>query len=186
MKSICRRKNGQSGQPTAIRRCTRAFLWPMPTWSKPRSVADRQPETAAAKSVSIRKSPSRKNYRLAYEVRVPDGSIPVFMIRAFEAATKDKLCCLPGSENHRLREPSLSRKPDGVPVSALASDRAENPIALAESCRRRLLSSSLQHLTAARSMDDPSTARARRARRLQGRPRGQPPLFIVEFALENP
>ena len=183
MKSICRRKNGQSGQRTAIRRCTRAFLWPMPTWSKPRSVADRQPETAAAKSVSIRKSPSRKNYRLTYdknyrltyEERVPDGSIPVFMISAFEAATKDKLCCLPGSENHRLREPSLSRKPDGVPVSALASDRAENPIALAESCRRRLLSSSLQHLTAARSMDDPATARARRARRLQGRPRSSRP-----------
>ena len=138
------------------------------------------------RSPSHPESPSRKNYRHTYQVRVPDGSIPVFMIRAFEAATKDKLCCLPGSENHRLREPSLSRKPDGVPVSALASDRAENPIALAESCRRRLLSSSLQHLTAARSMDDPATARARRARRLQGRPHGQPPLFIVEFALENP
>ena len=127
------------------------------------------------------RSPSPSgNPRLARTIallmkRVPHGSIPVFMIRAFEAATKDKLCCLPGSENHRLREPSLSRKPDGVPVSALASDRAENPIALAESCRRRLLSLSLQHLTATRSMDDPATARARRARRLQGRPRGSRP-----------
>ena len=154
MKSISRRQNGQSGQRTAIRRCTRAFLWPMPTWSKPDPQRIANPQTAAAKSVSIRKSPSRKNYRLTYEARVPHGSIPVFMIRAFEAATKDKLCCLPGNENHRLREPSLSRKPDGVPVSALASDRAENPIALAESCRRSLLSLSLQHLTATRSMDE--------------------------------
>lgn len=75
MKSISRRQIGNpvSEPPTGG---AGAFLWPMPTWSKPgpQGIANRK--TAAAKSVSIRKSPSRKNYRLAME-RVPHGSIPV-------------------------------------------------------------------------------------------------------------
>jgi hypothetical protein len=44
------------------------------------------------------------------------------VIKGIEAATKDTLSCLPDGE--------LSRKPDGVPVSAIASDRAETAIAL--------------------------------------------------------
>ena len=92
----------QANEPPSGR-WTRAILWPMPTWVEARSVADRQPEDCRREVRLIRKSPSRKNYRLTYQVRVPHGSIPVFMIKAFEAATKDKLCCLPGLRL-RLRE----------------------------------------------------------------------------------
>jgi hypothetical protein len=101
MKSISRRHKGQSRQPTT--NSTRARGVADAHLVEARSVADRQPEDCRREVRLIRKSPSRKNYRHTYQVRVPHGSIPVFMIKAFEAATKDKLCCLPGLRL-RLRE----------------------------------------------------------------------------------
>jgi len=79
-----------------------ALVWRMPTWSKPDPYRIAHPQTPAAKSISIRKSPSRNNYRLTNEATSSWVNPRLNGTRGIEAAT------------HRLRPLMIRPRPPSL------------------------------------------------------------------------
>ena len=124
-----RHQNRPSRQPTTNRRRSRVHVADADlVEASPAGITHRK--TAAAKYVSIRKSPSPKNYRLPFR-RGPLGSMPVFMTRGKRGSHERQVCGLPAAATNvgiRPRTGGIARwfvTVAGINVGALLYRNAE-------------------------------------------------------------